>query len=155
MLAIRGAAGWQRRLYPSLQIFGGGVMIMTFVNQWRVGSGVVNLVAGGILAVIGMIGIVLGVRSLEGDRGADRWCFWFWLVQVLSFALPGASYSFFCGAAVAAVVHLMPIGLSLSTPRLGVDFVARIVQEAPTSYVGVNLVAIAASRYFWALWRRA
>src|ERR1700742_4868438 len=102
MFAIRGADGLQRRLYPSLQIFGGGVMFMSFVNQWRAGSEVGDLVAGGILAIIGIIAIVLGVRSLEGDRRADRWCFWFWLVQVPTFVLPGASYTFFCGATVTA-----------------------------------------------------
>jgi hypothetical protein len=151
LLLVRESYSFQRRLYPSLQIFGGGMLVMSFLNQVGIDSTTASLVASAVLALIGITGIVLALKWLEQDQRAARWCFAFWTVQVLMFASPAASYTFFCGAAFPVAFELWHA--AVSAPRLGVEFVARIDREGPASYVGVNLIALAASRFFLAEWR--
>ena len=76
-----------------------------------------------------------------------------WAAQVVIFALPSVSYSFFCGAIVPASLEF-PFNLSITSPQLGVQFVARLNREGPVSYVGVNLIAVVACRCFLIEWRK-
>jgi hypothetical protein len=47
LLAIHEPLAFQSRLYGSLQIFGGGMLITTFVSQLGTSSGTASLLAGG------------------------------------------------------------------------------------------------------------
>jgi hypothetical protein len=153
LLAIHEPLAFQSRLYCSLQIFGGGMLITSFVSQVGASSSTASLVAGAVLAAVGLASIVLGIRWLEGDRRVALWCFVLWAVQVVIFALPSLSYSFSCGAIIPASLEF-PFDLSLGAPRLGVQFVARLNREGPVSYVGVNLIAVVACRFFLMEWRK-
>ena len=144
---------FQRRLYPALQIYGGGMMIMTFASQVGDSSTTTaSLMFSGFLGAVGLCGILLGIRWLEQYRDAARWCLVFWVLQVPVFALPWLSYSFSCGAIVPIALEF-PFSLSITAPRFGMQFVARLVREGPVSYVGFNLIAAAACRYFLLEWR--
>jgi len=109
---------------------------------------------GMILVALGLASIVLGIRWLEHDQRVARWCFVLWALQVVIFALPSGSYSFFCGALV-PLSWEFPFNLSITSPQLGMQFVARLNREGPVSYVGVNLIAVAACRFFLTEWRKA
>jgi hypothetical protein len=154
LLAIHEPLAFQSRLYCSLQIFGGGMLILTFVSQLGASSSTASLVVGAVLAALGLASIVLGIRWLEHDRRVAGWCFVLWALQVVIFALPSVSYSFSCGAILPASLEF-PFSLSLSAPRLGVQFVARLNREGPVSYIGVNLIAVVACRFFLMEWRNA
>lgn len=130
------------------------MLIMTFMSQVATSVSTTGLIVGAALAAIGLAGILLGVRRLEHDRRVARWCFAFWLTQILVFALPSLSYSFSCGAIVPLSFEF-PFGLSIGAPRLGVQFVARLAQEGDVSYIGVNLIALAACRFFMLEWRNS
>lgn len=153
MLAIHEPVAFQSRLYCSLQIFGGGMFIMTFVTHLIAFSSTASLVLGAVLVAFGFASIVLGVKWLEHDQRVARWCFVLWALQVVIFALPSGSYSFFCGAFVPLSLEF-PFNVSITSPQLGMQFVARLNREGPVSYVGVNLIALVACRFFLMEWRK-
>lgn len=155
MIPVTAPRAFEDRVYSTLQIFGGWMLIMVFLGQLAGSSNGLGLITTAGLAAVGGASIVLGVWWLEQrDRRAARWCFLIWIVQVLVFASPMLSYSFFSGALLSVSLQLPHVGLSISTPRLGVEFVARLDREGPVSYVGLNLVAVAASLYFFRQWRK-
>jgi hypothetical protein len=129
------------------------MFIMTFVSRLVTPSNTAGLVLGAVLVVLGLASIVLGIRWLEHDQRVARWCFALWALQVVIFALPSGSYSFFCGALV-PLSWEFPFNLSITSPQLGMQLVARLNREGPVSYVGVNLIAVGACRFFLMEWRK-
>ena len=142
------------RLYPCLQIFGGGMFIFTLMNQLKPPVHGITVAVAGLLAILGSIGLLLAVRWFEGVPSSAKWCFVFWVSQTVVFSTSFASFDFFSGADFRAVLELRHIGFSLYLPRLGTGFVALIDQDGPNPYVGVNLIATAASGFFLRAWRR-
>jgi len=45
------------------------------------------------------------------------------------------------------------VEFSIGLPRLGIEFVARLIEEGDVAHVGLNLVAVAASVFFFKAWR--
>ena len=152
MLPIRESYAFQRRLYPSLQIFGGGALVTTFFNVLGADSSTASLWVAGALALLGVAGALLALECLDRRERALRWCFAFWVLQIVTFSFPVASYAFSCGAALPVLFQLEPLSVSVNGPRLGAEFLARVEREGPVSYVGVNLIALAASRYYFLEW---
>ena len=153
LILVRDIHGIERRLYPCLQIFGGGEFLATFVRQVAAGSDDMILWVTGAVAVLGLTGALLAVRWFDQRKDAALWCGLFWAVQVLTFASPVASYSFFTGAQLLLRLDPMYVKLSLKVLRLGIEFVVRGSQEGPTPYIGVNLIALAATVFFLRAWR--
>jgi hypothetical protein len=144
----------ERRLYPCLQIFGGGMFVFTLLNQLKPPVHGTVVAVAGLLAILGLIGLILAIRWFEGVPSSAKWCFLFWLTQTVVFSTPFGSFGFFSGAEFKAVLELRHIGFSFYLPRIGWGFVALIDQDGPNPYIGVNLVAAAASGFFLRTWRR-
>jgi hypothetical protein len=152
LLPLRESYAFQRRLYPSLQIFGGGALLTSFFNVLGADSSTASLWVTGALAAVGVGGVLLALQCLDRRERAARWCFAFWALQILTFSFPVASYTFSCGAALPVLFQLEPLSVSVNGPHLGAEFLARVEREGPLSYVGINLIALAASRFYFLEW---
>jgi hypothetical protein len=150
---LRYVREFERYLYPSLQIFGGGLLIMSVANELGSGSDPLTMWAAALLCVIGFVGALLSLKWLDRDPRVARWCFVFWTLQVVAFACPVFSYTFYCGAQFPLVFGLDTLSVSIESPHLGMGVIARIDREGPISYLGVNLIALGACRFFLREWR--
>jgi hypothetical protein len=155
LILIRELPEFERRIYPSLQIFGGGMLLLNFFNQAGTGADALSLWVLGVLAVGGLAGALFALWWFDQKPRAAACCCVFWALQALMFASPLATYSFFSGAQFPLTFEPAHLSLSLHLPRLGVQFVARDEQDGPAAYVGVNLVALAAAWFFFKAWRTA
>jgi hypothetical protein len=154
LLVWEKVSNFERRLYPCLQIFGGGMLVLSTVNQLQLPSNGATILASVLLGLVGILGMILAVRWFEAIPSAAKWCFVFWVVQVPLFSTSFASFTFLCGAGFNAVIDLSPIGFNIYAPRLGILFNARVEPTGPTPYIGINMVALAAAAYFWRAWQR-
>jgi hypothetical protein len=84
---------------------------------------------------------------LDGNPRANRWCLYFWALQVPTFATAWASYRFLAGGDLRVGLKTSPAGLFYNF-QLGFGLIARIQQEGPIAYIGVNVLALAAVIFF-------
>jgi len=107
---------------------------------------------GAVLVALGLASIVLGIRWLEHDTASGP----------VVFRVMGAAGSDFCAnlwvLLVLSAVHSSlswEFPFNLSIPHHSWNAIrARLNREGPVSYVGVNLIAVAACRFFLREWRR-
>jgi len=137
----------QRRIYCGLQIFGAGLFVMNWLNAVESGRDAVTLLALVVLAGVGVTGGLVAIFYLEGKRQAGRWCMYFWALQIPTFACDVASFRFLAGSDLRIGMKLSPPGLFFDL-QLGYGLIARVGQEGPLAYFGLNVLAVAAVIFF-------
>ena len=119
------------------------------VNQLQSISDLGTIVSSILLACLGILGIVLGVRWLEGVKRSPTSCLVFWAAQIPVLSSPNASYAFFCGADFNLDILLGQWGTTFTGPQLGITFIAQLDKASPTPFFGLNMVALAATLFFF------
>jgi hypothetical protein len=137
----------QRRMHAGLQIFGGGQFVMTWMDQLDSAPNTLTVIFLTVLALIGLASAIIALMYLDGNRRARQFCLYFWAIQVPSVASPWASYRFFLGEELRVALFLSKSGL-FQDFRLGDGVVARVTQDGPVAYIGINALALAAVLFF-------
>ena len=137
----------QRRLYAGLQILGGGQLVMVWMNQIDSAPNTLTVILLTVLAAVGLASAMMALMYLDGSRRPRQGCLYFWAIQVPNLATPWVSYRFFSGAELRVGLFLSKIGL-FQDFRLGDAVLARVTQDGPVAYIGINALALAAVVFF-------
>jgi hypothetical protein len=136
----------QRALYSGLQIFGGGMYVLNCVNVMPSAADLPSRLLLIALAGVGLFSAILALQYLQGNQRLGRYCMWFWLLQVPTFATSWLSYRFFSGAELRVGIDFTNVRLFFDA-QLGSGLVALRQLDGIATYVGVNSVALAASLF--------
>jgi hypothetical protein len=139
---------FERYFYPAIQIFGGGSCWMNAVHDLAVGPSLAVVLFWAGLVMFGTFNAIVALRFLDGSARAAKASCVCWAIQIPYFTSSAISFSLCAGAS--AGFALEPATWKITgNLHLGLDLVARVYDNSATTKVGISILAVLATRYFF------